>query len=553
MRTLLGLVVGTNVQAYDADLAYLAGFTPSANVKTILNAADYSAIRTALGLIPGTSATNIVQLDASAKLPAIDGSQLTNLPVPGGALKADGTVTLSGDWNAGNYVITAKGFVASKVSGTPGKYFLYEANSTDLDGAGTIGPASVTANTSWMGQYPNARPGSGTRNTLVWDSTSTSGDGTPATPYIHPMSYLDLDATYLALAGGTMTGKLNLPAATVSANPLNIGQGTCKTTGTNGDLCMTAAGVYAWYNGSYSLLASGSPAFSVITGGTNTNALVIGNSGSLSATGTGIITATALSAQYLDWSAASGPTSIANKPGTSTDFGATGARIQKGWFANLEITNLPTVNGGTLASALSLGTMAAETATSYVTKALYDANTILYATNDNTPAALTVGASTIVGRKASGDIVALTGAEALAITEGLSATSPGSLNGSTEITLTAAQMSDPRCEVGNWGQTDDIPVNLPAAGDGLACLFNVGKTVSGKMWGVCPNGSEVINLVAAAGTVMALTGGHCVIMTEAQKGQSFAIKSVKTGANTYEWWAKAIAVGTSTFADHAAY
>lgn len=50
-----------------------------------------------------------------------------------------------------------------------------------------------------------------------------------------------------------------------------------------------------------------------------------------------------------------------------------------------------------------------------VPKALYDANTVLYATTDNTPVALTVGASTIVGRKASGDIVALTGSEAATI------------------------------------------------------------------------------------------------------------------------------------------
>lgn len=34
--------------------------------------------------------------------------------------------------------------------------------------------------------------------------------------------------------------------------------------------------------------------------------------------------------------------------------GATGARVTKGWFADLEITALPTINGGTLASALSV-------------------------------------------------------------------------------------------------------------------------------------------------------------------------------------------------------
>ncbi len=51
-------------------------------------------------------------------------------------------------------------------------------------------------------------------------------------------------------------------------------------------------------------------------------------------------------------------------------------------------------------------------ATGAVMESDYNANTILAATADNTPAALTVGASTIVGRKSTGDIVALTGAEA---------------------------------------------------------------------------------------------------------------------------------------------
>jgi len=56
-----------------------------------------------------------------------------------------------------------------------------------------------------------------------------------------------------------------------------------------------------------------------------------------------------------------------------------------------------------------------------VPKSLYDANTILAATSDDTLVALTVGASRIVGRKASGDIAALTGAEVLAIGSGQAA------------------------------------------------------------------------------------------------------------------------------------
>lgn len=146
--------------------------------------------------------------------------------------------------------IYARGFGAPKISGSAGDMMLYEANSTDMDGAGLRGPASLTANTSYRGQYPNARATSGNM-VLAWTNSAETGTGTPADPYIQAMAFLDLD--------------------------------------------------------------------------------------------------------------------------------------------------------------------------DYVDKALFDAYTILYADTNNTPAPLTVGASTIVGRKASGGIVALTGAEALAIVGGQAA------------------------------------------------------------------------------------------------------------------------------------
>lgn len=54
MRVLLTLTIGTDVQAYDADLDTYAGITPSSDVQTLLAVADYDAARTALGLAIGS-------------------------------------------------------------------------------------------------------------------------------------------------------------------------------------------------------------------------------------------------------------------------------------------------------------------------------------------------------------------------------------------------------------------------------------------------------------------------------------------------------------------
>jgi len=61
------------------------------------------------------------------------------------------------------------------------------------------------------------------------------------------------------------------------------------------------------------------------------------------------------------------------------------------------------------------GTMIGETATDYVANALFDAQTVLAATTDNTPAAVTVAEQTVVGRITSGNITALTGTQVMGI------------------------------------------------------------------------------------------------------------------------------------------
>ena len=161
-RTSLGVAIGSDVQAHDADLDAIAGLTSAANKgiqftgsgsagtydltaagKALLDDADAAAQRTTLGLgsaatlTAGTSANNAVQLDGSAKLPALDGSQLTGIS----DLKSAGAVgsyALIWSNNGGSGVAIGNTFTAPgninmlmvSVSGTPNQSSAFIAQGT---------------------------------------------------------------------------------------------------------------------------------------------------------------------------------------------------------------------------------------------------------------------------------------------------------------------------------------------------------------------------------------------------------------------------------------
>jgi hypothetical protein len=135
-----------------------------------------------------------------------------------------------GSSNGGTKITTAK------VSGERGYAFLYEGNSTDLDGAGFAGPASIASNTSYLGSMPSARA-TGARMAQIWTNSGETGSGTPADPYIQTTAFAEV----LPAAD---------PKATISRTNLSTSGSGLSIIGTG----LTAGVVY--YQGSAALTAA---------------------------------------------------------------------------------------------------------------------------------------------------------------------------------------------------------------------------------------------------------------------------------------------------------
>lgn len=131
--------------------------------------------------------------------------------------------------------------------------------------------------------------------------------------------------------------------------------------------------------------------------------------------------------------------------------------------------------GGTLGTAAYTASTAYATSTQGTTadnavpKSLFDANSIIYAKTDDTPLALVVGASTIVGRKSTGDIVALTATETrtiLNVTDGATANTKatgaevdGGIDDVKFVTSKAMEDSDYIKSTGNAATATNIANN----------------------------------------------------------------------------------------------
>ncbi len=175
---------------------------------------------------------------------------------------------------------------------------------------------------------------------------------------------------------------------------------------------------------------------------------------------------------------------------------------------------------------------------SYVPLSLFDAYTILYADTDNTPAPLTVSASTIVGRKATGGIVALSGAEALAIVGGQAALTLGTdycgpapeinCSGGCTTEVTAAKA---RCGaiIQNYGQAAaNINATLPTVGASMSFVVDIGTAQASNYFRVTADTANIC-LDQTCGTLYT----YIQFAAPAQYDE-FSCRSAKNGA-AYIW------------------
>ena len=177
-------LVPSNVSSLSITSGQVAGLATVATSGAYSDLSGTPTLGTAAALDVGTSASQVVQLDGSAKLPAVDGSQLTNLPSASDASETvKGVIEIATNAEAGAGTATDKALVPSNVSSLA-------IASGQVSGLGTAAAANTgdfLASTAGLDDLSDVSftAGAGIDNyVLTYDHSSTSwgAEAVPSAP-----------------------------------------------------------------------------------------------------------------------------------------------------------------------------------------------------------------------------------------------------------------------------------------------------------------------------------------------------------------------------------
>jgi hypothetical protein len=188
----------------------------------------------------GTTASKIVQLDGSAKLPAVDGSQLTNLP-------SSGPYTVVTAWTTSTAITSLDITTTALFDGTYKKIVIEIASIIPVTDATGLFARVAEAGPTWKSGASDYEWGLSQLSTAA--TVGNAGDDAD--------SEIELDAGQgignQATEGWAGTISISLPSSTTERKVITFANLTFKT----GDATPVARGGYAWgaYIGSTAALA----------------------------------------------------------------------------------------------------------------------------------------------------------------------------------------------------------------------------------------------------------------------------------------------------------